>query len=134
MIENEARLRPLIETDILKLDELWRAHWQSSSLPNRVNCIVDAVVDDRESGRIIGYGQVKLFAEAMLFLDPTTPKRARVKALKLLMAEAFRGAGRYGIEDMYAFIKDPDFALLIEKRYGFQRVIEPGELLLKTGV
>lgn len=129
------RLRPFAPTDVTALNELWENHWrQNSSLPNRKNSIIDAVVDDQDSGRIVGYGQVKLFAESMLFLDPTTPKRARVKALKLLMAEAHRGVHLAGIEDMYAFIKDPDFALLIEKRYGFQRVIEPGELLLKTGV
>lgn len=123
------QLRSLTEDDILPLDELWRAHWSSHSLPDRRNKIIDSLAVDGD--RIIGYGQVKLFAESMLFLDPTARKRDRVHALKLLMMEAFRGADKVGIEEVYAFIKDPDFTALIIKRYGFKRIIEPGELLLR---
>ena len=126
------KLRPLLKSDIIKLDDLWLKHWQDTSLPGIKNRVIDAVACDGE--KIIGYGQVKLFAEAMLFLDPTARKRDRVQALKLLMEEAERGVNKAGLEDIYIFIKDPDFAVLIAKRYGFERIIEPGELLLKTGV
>ena len=126
------KLRSLAESDIITLDKLWQEHWSNQSLPGLKNRVIDAVACDGE--RIIGYGQVKLFAEAQLFLDPTCRKRDRVQALKLLMAEAERGTNRAGLEDLYIFIKDPDFAVLIAKRYGFDRIIEPGELLLKTGV
>jgi len=129
------KLRSIIEPpDILKLDKLWQEHWSDTSLPSRKDRVVDALAIDEESGRIIGYGQVKLFAEAQLFLDPTARKRDRVAALKLLMEEAHRGLHKSGLDDLYIFIKDPDFAVLIARRYGFHRVIEPGELLLKTGV
>lgn len=126
------KLRSLTKSDIIELDKLWKEHWQNTSLPGLKNRVIDAVAYNDE--RIVGYGQVKLFAEAMLFLDPTCRKRDRAHALKLLMEEAQRGVNRAGLEDLYIFIKDPDFALLIAQRYGFERVIEPGELLLKTGV
>lgn len=123
-------LRPLIETDIIELDRLWREYWTDTSLPGLRNRIVDAVAVNQDN-RIVGYGQVKQFAEAMLFLDPTARKRDRAQATKLLMLEAFRGAELVGIEDVYSFIKDPDFSLLIQKRFGFEAVTEPGELLLR---
>jgi hypothetical protein len=123
------KLRSLTEADIIPLDQLWQEHWSDFSLPNRRNAVIDALAVDGE--RIIGYGQVKLFTELMLFLDPTARTRDRAHALKLLMVEAFRGTDKVGIEEMYAHIKDPDFALLIEKRYGFKRIISPGELLLR---
>jgi hypothetical protein len=126
------KLRSLAESDIITLDKLWQEHWSNQTLPGLKNRVIDAVAHD--DGRIIGYGQVKLFAEAMLFLDPTARKRDRVQALKLLMEEAERGVNKAGLEDIYIFIKDPDFAVLIAERYGFERIIEPGELLLKTGV
>jgi hypothetical protein len=126
------KLRSLTKSDIIKLDDLWVKHWSDTSLPGLKNRVIDAVAHNDD--RIIGYGQVKLFAEAQLFLDPTCRKRDRVQALKLLMEEAERGVHRAGLEDLYIFIKNPDFALLIAQRYGFERVIEPGELLLKTGV
>lgn len=124
------KLRTFQQSDVEKLDKLWQEHWSDHSLPNRTNAIIDAIAENDEE-RIIGYGQVKLFAEAMLFLDPSARKRDRVQALKRLMLEAFRGADINGIEEIYAFIQDPAFAVLIEKRYGFSRIVSPGELLLR---
>jgi hypothetical protein len=94
--------------------------------------VVDAVVED-SNGKVIAYGQVKLFAEAMLFLDKDASRRDRVQALKLLMLEAFRGTQQAGIEEMYCFIKDPDFATLIERHFGFS-VVDKGELLIREEV
>jgi hypothetical protein len=125
------KLRSLSPNDILLLDQLWQEHWSDTSLPGIRNRIIDSIAYDSQTKRIIGYGQVKLFAEAMLFLDPTTTKRARVEALKLLMSEAFRGVDMAKIEEIYAFVKDPDFSLLIQKRYGFNPVIQPGEMLIR---
>jgi hypothetical protein len=127
------KLRSLAKSDIITLNDLWEKYWNDYSLPSLKNRVIDALAVD-EKDRIIGYGQVKLFAEAQLFLDPTARKRDRVAALKLLMDEAQRGVHKAGLEDLYVFIKNPDFAVLIAQRYGFERVIEPGELLLKTGV
>jgi len=126
------RLRPLNDSDILKLDRLWQEHWSASSLPGLKNRIVDAIAyDDAEDYRIVGYGQAKLFAELMLFLDPTCSRKQRSTALKLLMSEALRGSEQFGIEEVYCFIKDPDFSLLIQKHYDFKAIIQPGELLLR---
>lgn len=91
--------------------------------------IIDAVVENEK--KIIGYGQVRLFAEAMLFLDRDASPRDRVDALKKLMLEAFRGAQLAGIEQIYAFIQDPDFSLLIQKHFHFRPADDPGELLIK---
>ena len=124
------KLRSFQDTDILRLDELWQEHWSDHSMPGRNNALIDSLAVD-ENDRIIGYGQVKLFTEAMLFLDPTCSRRARVTALRLLMFEAFRGADRAQIEEIYSFIKDPDFALMIQKHYGFRSIPQPGELLLR---
>jgi hypothetical protein len=125
------KLRTLTPSDILTLDTLWREHWShESSLPGLESRIIDAVAVD-ESGRVVGYGQVRLFAEAMLFLDPTVRKRDRAAATRLLMHEAFRGTDLAGIKDIYCFIRDPDFSLLIQKHFSFDRVDNPGELLLR---
>lgn len=99
-------------------------------MPNLNNRIIDSVVENGE-GRVIGYGQLKLFAEAMLFLDPTARKRDRALATQGLMLESFRGADKLGIEEVYAFIEDPKFAQFIVKRFGFKSISNPGQLLLR---
>ena len=86
-----------------------------------------------EGEQVIGYGQVKLFAEAMLILDLSATRRQKVEAIKLLMLEAFRGCDQAGIHQVYAFIKDPDFATLISRHFGFE-VVDKGELLLREEV
>ena len=60
-------------------------------------------------------------------------RRQKVDAVKLLMAEAFRGCDQAGIHQVYAFIKDPLFATLISKHFGFE-IVDKGELLLREEV
>lgn len=126
------RLRSFRQSDVEPIDRIWRKHHADDfSVPDRKNCVIDAVVE--KDGEVIGYGQVKLFAEAMLILDKDASQRDKVEALKLLMLEAFRGADNAGLRQMYCFIQDPDFALLIERHFGFSR-IDKGELLLREEV
>jgi hypothetical protein len=127
------RLREFRDSDIPVIDAIWRAHHADDfSVPNRKNAIVDAIVEN-DDGEVIAYGQVKAFAEAMLVLDLNASRRERIVAVKLLMMEAFRGANNAGLEQMYCFIKDPDFATLVEKHFGFS-IVDKGEVLLKEEV
>ena len=123
-------IREFRPSDIEAIDRIWRAHHSDVTLPDRQNALIDAVVENREGG-IVGYGQVKVFAEAMLFLDKSASQKQKARALKLLMLEAIRGTDYAGLKNLYCFIKDPEFATLISKHYGFDIVDAPGELLLR---
>lgn len=126
------RLRAFQDADIPAIDKIWQEYHSSDfSVPDRENKIVDAVVV--EDDRVIAYGQVKVFAETMLILDLSASRKQKIEAIKLLMLEAFRGADEAGIKQMYAFIKDPAFATLISRHFGFE-VVDKGELLLREEV
>lgn len=117
-------------SDIVAVDRIWRAHHSDDfSVPDRRNMVTEAVVE--VDGEVIAYGQVKLFAEAMFILDKSASQRNKVLALKLLMLEAFRGTDAAGLRNLYAFIKDPEFATLISHHFGFEIIDNPGELLLR---
>jgi hypothetical protein len=123
-------LRSFQWSDEPAISKIWEEHFSHVySLPNRKSIIVDAVVENED--KIIGYGQVRLFAEAMLFLDYNASKKDRIDALKKLMLEAFRGTQVAGIQELYAFILDPDFAKLIEKHFHFFPADRPGDLFVK---
>lgn len=124
------KIREFRPSDIEAIDRIWRAHYNDVTLPDRRNAVIDAVVESREGG-VVGYGQVKLFAEAMLFLDKDASQRNKAQALKLLMLEAIRGTDYAGLKNLYCFIREPEFATLISKHYGFDIVDAPGELLLR---
>lgn len=124
------RLRSFRDSDVPVISDIWEQyHSTDYSLPDRQTAIIDAVVEDGD--KIIGYGQVKLFAEAMLFLDKGAPQRPKVLALKALMLEAFRGAESFGLKELYAFTNDPKLSALIQKHYHFYLADRPGELLIK---
>lgn len=126
------KLRSFRESDIEPIDEIWRKHHNNDfSVPDRKNILIDAVVE--RDGKVIAYGQVKLFAEAMLILDLDASLRDRIAAIKLLMAEAFRGANEAQMRQMYCFIQDPDFATLISRHFGFD-IVDKGELLFREEV
>jgi hypothetical protein len=122
-------LEHVCDKDIPDISSIWRRHHSHAfPLPHRTNLITEAkaVID----GRIIGYGQVRPIAEPILVLDLDARLRDRVEALHLLMVEAHRGVRSVGLDRMFAFIRDPIFADLIEKRYGFDRS-DIGEMLIK---
>ena len=124
------KLRTFDWSDVPAISKIWEEHHSDYyGLPNRRTCVIDAVVEDE--GKILGYGQVKLFGEAMLFLDKSASKTARAKAFQLLMLEAFRGAEQFGLQELYAFVTDPDLSLLIQKHFKFYVADKPGELLIK---
>lgn len=127
------KVRDFKHSDIESIDRIWQKHHSSDfSVPDRKNMIAEAVVEDVD-GNVVAYGQVKLFAEAMIILDKDASRREKVLALELLLAHAFAGANQARLNQMYAFIKDPDFALLLEKHFGFERAIDTGERLLWQG-
>lgn len=129
----DMKLRSFRPSDVQIIDQIWREHHSDDfSVPARDNALIDAVVENK-AGEVIAYGQVKLFAEAMLILDLNASQREKVFAIKSLMLEAFRGADIAGIKQMYAFIQDPDFALLIKRHFGFDTV-NKGEVLLREEV
>ena len=125
------RIRSFRESDIIPIDKIWKKHHSDSfSVPNRYNALTDCVTVD-DSDNLIAYGQVKLFAEAIFILDLDASRVKKTKALILLMHQALFTAGANNRMDLKAFIKDPDFALLIEKHFDFKRVTDPGELLVR---
>jgi|SRR5687767_1131341 len=127
---SKLELRSFRWSDVPEISKIWEEHHSDLyGLPNRRSSIVDAVVEN--DGKIIGYGQVKLFAEAMLFLDKSAPLRARVDAFRMLILEGFRGTEQAGIQEIYAFCADPNFALIMQKHFRFFKADKPGELLVK---
>lgn len=123
-------VRPYLQSDLDHVNRIWEEHWSTeASIPRRSNSIVDRVVEDK--GRIIAYGQVHHFAEAMSFPDMNCSRRERILALKMLLTEAFIGVDKAGLKELYIFSRQPEFASILSRHFGFEIIDNPGELLLR---
>ena len=119
----------MTEKDIKTISQIWEKHHSHSfELPSRKNLIIEAKVE--KDDRLIAYGQVRRVAEPIFVLDLDTRARDKIEALKLLMAEAYRGVELEGLRRIHAFIRDPYFADLIVRHFGYERC-DAGELLVK---
>lgn len=124
------KLRNVLDSDLAKIDKIWRTqHEDEFSLPHRLDRLIDSLVVD-DDDKIVAYGQVKIFPEATFLVDKDRTVRERSLALKMLLSHGFYGVNRAGLHEMYMFVKDPDFALLIEKHFKFHPIPQPGQLLI----
>lgn len=127
---SQMKIRLFQPGDELEIDKIWKKHHQDFSVPNRNRMIAEVIAED-ESGAMVAYGQVKLFAEAVMLIDKDASLRDKVEALKLLLLEAFRGTDQAGLQEVYCFCRDPEFATILAKHFSFEIVDTPGELLLR---
>lgn len=123
-------LRQLNLKYALEMDKIWKDYWSEYTLPDQSSSIIDTVVVD-DNDKVISYGQVRHFAEMMFFPDMGVSNRVRLEALKMTIAEGFRGIDKAGYNEVYMLCKDMRFARLISKHFGFTLIDNPGVLLVR---
>lgn len=121
------RIRPVTKSDLERIDEIYRqGHDQKFSLPSLKMTVTSAVV---ATNKVIGFGVVKFYAEAIAILDLNESKVDRLDALELLLHEAFRACEEQGIDQLHVYVQDPQFQRLLEKKYDFK--VATGVALVK---
>jgi hypothetical protein len=124
------KLRPFTNEDIGPISDMWEKFYSiDHGLPDRKTVLADGVVE--HNGRVIGYGQLRLFAEATFFVDKDASLRNKISALRACMLDAFRNAEIAKLNEIYVFIKDPKYSALLQKHFHFSLANKPGQLLIK---
>ncbi len=96
-------------------------------IPSLHNVLVNSTfVNDK--GKVVGYGVLKIFAEAVLIVDKKLGKLSKGKILKDGMEIALNGCKQRDIEQLYIITSFPDFPEILQKHY--QAKICPGKTLL----
>jgi hypothetical protein len=110
-------LRRLKPTDYDKINEIWeRCHKGKYGVPARKFVITEAIT---ENGRITGYGIVRFFAEAMLYLDKDLTTYEQAKSFKALMEQAIIDCRSYDLDQLNVSIEDEDFRDILKRHYNF---------------
>lgn len=119
--------RSLELSDLGQINELWqRCHKGTRGIPRRRFTITDAVAENG-GGRLAGYGTVRFFAEALLFLDKDLSPYQQAKAFKLLMEKAIQDCNASGVEQINVGIDDEVFDRVLREKYGF---VNRGNMLI----
>lgn len=104
-------------SDIVRLYHKFQGdNWVFPSLDHS---LTDAVVKD--GNKIIGYGVLSTFSEALMVLDMNEQAKDRAQALDMLMIAVKEWAKKYNMSEIYAFIRDSGFSMILQKHYGFRR-------------
>jgi len=113
-------IRQVLRSDLERIDEIYRTgHNESFALPDLQNQITSAVVVD-DNDKIVAFGVVKVYAEAVMVVDLNQSKMDRILEMDQLFAEAYRGCEEQGIQQLHVFVQDPKLQRLLERKYGFK--------------
>jgi hypothetical protein len=119
--------REFFPEDVKGIDDVYKKQ-DEFGLPSLENIVINSTLVDSETGKIVGYGVVKLFAEAILLLDKDLKKKGKSQAVREAMKTAIVYCKDAGLECLYAISNTDGFSKVLRKSYGFKRV--PGEILL----
>lgn len=88
-------------------------------VPNLRNVIVNStIVKGKE---VIGYGVVKMYAEAVLILDQMVQKRDKGMALIHGLNLAISACSALKIEQLHIISNDENFTKVLQKRFSFKK-------------
>lgn len=109
-----------MESDLLEVDRIWResGHFEHFGLPSLNYTITSAIAE--KNGEVIGFGVVKLYAEAIAILDLSKPKADRVEALERLLAEAFRACRVQDIDQLHVYVQDAGMERILVRKFDFK--------------
>ncbi len=113
--------------DISSIDDIHKKQ-SAYGIPSLSNIVVNSTLVNTDTGQIIGYGAVKLFAEAIVLLDPDLSHKDKALAIKAAMETAIRYCKDAGLEYLYLISNLDGFTQVLRKRYTAKEV--PGSLLM----
>ena len=115
------------DRDVLPIDEIFKRQ-SEISVPSLDNVIANNSIIDDSTGRLIGYGVIKLFAEGVLILDRSIPKRKRAEAVKVALNECIAQAKNAGLEYLYVVSSMPSYVEILRNKFKFRNC--PGQFLV----
>ena len=109
-------IRELRLSDLNEIDAFWQKHHRGiRGIPERKFLVSEAVVEHND--KIIGYGHLRYFAEALMYLDKDFSKYQQAKAFRLMMKQAIRDAKKAGLDNINIGVDDLHFEGVLKGKY-----------------
>lgn len=114
------RIRGTCTRDLEIINDIWRKyHSDSFGLPDINNNAITHAVVTNGNDEVMGFGVVKVLAEAIMILELEESKEHRLEGLQLLMDEAIRACREAKISQLHVFVKDENLSRLLQRKYAF---------------
>jgi len=109
-------IRDLYVSDLPKIDSFWQKYHKGiRGIPERKYLVSEAVVENDD--QIVGYGNLRFFAEALMYLNKDASKYQQSKAFKLMMDKAIADAKSSGLDAINVGTDDVSFEMLLRSHY-----------------
>lgn len=119
-------LRSVKPSDIIPINTIWEESGREFGIPSFADVIEDALAE--QDGKIVGYGCLARFAEAMIWLDRKLPKKSLAKAINFMVTKAILACQARNVKQLHIFVHDSAFGEMLKKHYGF--IPRSGEYLV----
>ncbi len=114
-------VRSYRDSDLKRVDEIWKKFYSTEfCLPDLSNTITHAIIEN--DGIITGFGEVKLFAEALMVIDKDQSLRVKTDTARALIYKGINDSTSAGLRQLHVSVHDLRFAEVMEKHFGFERV------------
>jgi hypothetical protein len=120
-------IRPASKNDIDILARIY-AKYYADDFPLNLNNSAYFILAEKNN-EILGAGWLQAIIEATIILNQDARPRDKFAALKALIDSGMQQTKIFGFDQMHAFPKDPRFAAILEKHFGFN----PTTCLVKNG-
>lgn len=118
-------IRPFEINDVKSIDDIYRSQ-ESLGVPSLSNVVSHAVITKDET--VVGYGSVKLFAEAYLLLLPSLSRLEKTRAIMKSLELGIKTSKEARLEQLFLITDDRHYSDLLKEHYKFKEV--PGKLLM----
>lgn len=108
------KIRDFSDEDIPEIDKIHKKQ-PELGVPSLRHVLVNKVFE--ENGRIVGYGVIKIFSEAVLIIDKDISKVSKGRVLKTGMKIALDTCKKNKLEQLYLITSFPNFANILAKHY-----------------
>jgi len=111
-------VRDAFPKDAQSINEIWqRCHKGIRGIPARKFVVTDAIV---ENGKVVAYGLLRNFAEALIYIDKDVSKFQQAKSFKLLMEWAIDKSRDYQLDNINVGVNDQHFEGILREKYQFE--------------
>ena len=118
--------RPYSIRDMDEVSRVFKNQELSGGIPALRDSRIPTIFS--ENDRVLAYGVLKIFPEAILILDKDCERKQKAQIIRQGLSLAIEESIRLGCDYLYAFSEKPSYSKILRNKYNFKEC--PGDTLI----